>query len=270
MTVADDEAAALGQANYQEFSRELSRASGRDGEIVETDGLLLHAARTPFPVLFNGVWRLDPTVPAEAVVEAADAFFAERGRGWSVCLRDGVAEDEDLRLAAEDAGVTSLLEAPEMICEAPVVPRPLPDGAALRWVDDRATLDDFVAVSDAAYATQGLPPGTVVDSVTDLRACVAPHLQTVVAYDGDAPVAAAQVLMSHSIGGVYWVGTVDGARGKGLGDCVTRAVTNRAFELGARFVSLQASAMGEPIYRRMGYRELYRYRTHVRFAPPND
>ena len=101
-----------------------------------------------------------------------------------------------------------------------------------------------------------------------MRACVAPHLQTVVAYDRDAPVAAAQVLMSHSIAGVYWVGTVDGARGKGLGDAVTRAVTNRAFELGARFVSLQASAMGEPIYRRMGYREIYRYRTHVRFAPP--
>ena len=155
-----------------------------------------------------------------------------------------------------------------MICEMPVEPQPLPDGVAPRWVDDRATFDDFVAVSDAAYATQGMPPDTVVDSITDLRAYLTPYLQTVVAYEGDMPVAAAQVLSSHSIAGVYWVGTLERARGKGLGDRVTRAVTNRAFESGARLVSLQASAMGEPIYRRMGYREIYRYRTHVRFVAP--
>jgi hypothetical protein len=31
-------------------------------------------------------------------------------------------------------------------------------------------------------------------------------------------------------------------------------------------VTLQASPMGESIYRRMGYREIYRYVNHTRFA----
>jgi hypothetical protein len=31
-------------------------------------------------------------------------------------------------------------------------------------------------------------------------------------------------------------------------------------------VTLQASSMGEPIYRRMGYEERYRYTTHTRFV----
>jgi predicted GNAT family acetyltransferase len=81
-------------------------------------------------------------------------------------------------------------------------------------------------------------------------------------------VAAAQTLLSHGIAGVYWVGTVDDARGRGLGEAVTRAVTNAAFDLGARANTLQASIMGEPIYRRMGYETLYSYHSLVRMRAP--
>jgi hypothetical protein len=73
--------------------------------------------------------------------------------------------------------------------------------------------------------------------------------------------------LSHSIAGVYFVGTVERARGSGLGDAVTRAVTNRAFEAGARAVTLQASVMGEPIYLKMGYQTIYHYTTFARFEP---
>ncbi len=74
------------------------------------------------------------------------------------------------------------------------------------------------------------------------------------------------MLLSHSIGGVYWVGTVPDHGRRGLGDLVTRTVTRRGFELGARFITLQASAMGEPIYRRMGFRERFRYTTWARLG----
>jgi hypothetical protein len=93
-------------------------------------------------------------------------------------------------------------------------------------------------------------------------------VHTVVAYLDDAPVAAAQTVLSHGIAGVYWVGTVERARGSGLGEAVTRAVTNRAFDRGALVNTLQASPMGAPIYRRMGYETLYDYRGLVRFEPP--
>ena len=86
-----------------------------------------------------------------------------------------------------------------------------------------------------------------------------PHIAVVVAHDGDQPVAAAQALLSHGIAGVYWVGTLEAARGKGLGEAVCRWVTNWAFDQGAAAQTLQASTMGEPIYARMGYETLYRY-----------
>ena len=68
--------------------------------------------------------------------------------------------------------------------------------------------------------------------------------------------------------GVDRVGTVEAARGRGLGDLVTRAVTNRSLDEGAPACTLQASPMGEPIYARMGYEQIYRYRGLVRFEAP--
>ena len=48
------------------------------------------------------------------------------------------------------------------------------------------------------------------------------------------------------------------ARGQGLGALVTTAVTNLAFARGAASVTLQASPMGEPVYRALGYEPIYR------------
>jgi len=53
---------------------------------------------------------------------------------------------------------------------------------------------------------------------------------------------------------------------RGLGEAVTRAVTNAGFDLGARINTLQASPMGAPIYLRMGYQTVFDYRVYVRFV----
>ncbi len=74
-------------------------------------------------------------------------------------------------------------------------------------------------------------------------------------------------ILSHGIAGVYWVGTVEEARGYGLGDLCTRTVSNAAFDRGAKRVVLQASKQGEPIYLRMGYREVTRYLWYATLKP---
>ena len=77
------------------------------------------------------------------------------------------------------------------------------------------------------------------------------------------------VIVTHGVAGVYWVGTAPGARGRGLAELCTRAAGNAGFDLGARVAALQASVMGEPVYRRMGYVEVTRYPSFVRMdAPP--
>ena len=221
------------------------------------------------PVLVNGAFRLHDDVPAAEVVAQADAFFATLGRGYSVMVRDS-GEDDDLGAACAAAGLTVFgAGGPQMVCRARLADAVAGGGVELRTVASVGDVHDFVDVNAQAYATYGMPPEVGPDVVSrPERFLAAPNVVSVVAYLDGEPAAAAQTLLSHGIAGVYWVGTVDGARGRGLGEAVTRAVTNAAFDLGATANSLQASPMGEPIYRRMGYEEIYRYTTYTRLTPP--
>jgi hypothetical protein len=62
------------------------------------------------------------------------------------------------------------------------------------------------------------------------------------------------------------VGTLAAAGRRGLGRVVTEWATNMAFDRGATSVTLQASAMGEPLYARLGYTTQYHYREYVRWS----
>ena len=211
----------LADLNCQEFSRHLARIGGPGAALEERDGALFCASSTPFPVLFNIAWRTDPELDAATFVHRADEWFASLGRGWSVMVRDQTIDD-DLRAAVADAGLVSLLDAPAMnITDIPEGREP-PDGVELRWLGDQNRFDDFVTVCDLAYAVSGLPPGTAPEGLRLLRELTAPNIHSVVAYERGRPLAAAQVLLSHSIGGVYWVGTVPEGGRRGLGDLVTR------------------------------------------------
>jgi ribosomal protein S18 acetylase RimI-like enzyme len=75
------------------------------------------------------------------------------------------------------------------------------------------------------------------------------------------------VVVTHGVAGVYWVGTVPAARGRGLAELCTRAAGNAGFDRGARIAALQASVMGEPLYRRMGYVEVTRYPLMAQLRP---
>ena len=80
------------------------------------------------------------------------------------------------------------------------------------------------------------------------------------ALSDDKALACASVFIAAGVGMVAWVAARPEARGRGMAAACTVAATNRAFELGAEAASLQASSMGEDLYRRLGYEELYSYR----------
>ena len=66
--------------------------------------------------------------------------------------------------------------------------------------------------------------------------------------------------------GIQLVGTIPDARGRGLGELCTRWAVGVGFDLGASAVVLEASEAGEPLYLRLGFVEVSRYRWC--FGPP--
>lgn len=67
------------------------------------------------------------------------------------------------------------------------------------------------------------------------------------------PVCTAALIATGPVAGIYWVATPERHRGQGLGEAVTWAAVRGGLELGCRIGSLQASMLGAPVYRRMGF-----------------
>jgi ribosomal protein S18 acetylase RimI-like enzyme len=260
----DDELAERGHLNLLEFLRESVRWT-RHGVSHEEDGLLCVAGERDFPVMVNGAARTDDRADATECIKAADEFFGAMGRGFTVFARDTGADD-DLRAAAASAGLRDLFAAPEMVCRHRLDGPQPPAGAELRRVADERGVVDLAEVCAQAYTVYGMPADVLRDGFSRPHAVLRPHTAAFIAYVDDEPVSAAMTSVSHGIAGVYWVATLEAARGKGLGEACTREATNAGFDLGGRAQSLQASPMGEPIYRRIGYETLYRYHHFVKFA----
>jgi ribosomal protein S18 acetylase RimI-like enzyme len=256
--------AVAGNLNLLEFTREDCRWQ-RPSTILEEDGVLLFAGSTDFPAYSNGVHRVDDSVPGTEVIARSQEFFAGLGRGFSVWVRD-TGEDDDLRAAADAALIDPFADSPQMICRHRLADVPVAEDVEIRMVADRPGVEDFAEVTAQAYVSLMQPDDVSRSHFVSPTALHGPHVHAAVAYLDDAPVSGALILVSHGIAGVYFVGSVEAARGRGLAEAVTRHVTNLGFDLGATNVQLQASHMGEPIYRRMGYEDLHR--REFRLAPP--
>lgn len=227
--------------------------------ITERDGVLFTASGTrspaaPFNVAMRvGVERHDP----QQLLDSARAFFAEIKRGFSIQVRSHL--DRDLIEVCEKASLVCMSgRAPGMVLNQRLASKHLAAGVECRVVNAANALD-FVAVAAASYEPIGLAPAVTQKIFSNPSRWLAPQWHVRVIYERGQPVAGAMLLFSHGIAGVYWVGTIPSARGNGYADAIMRAVSNHAFDQGARAVVLQASKMGEPIYARMGYREITTY-----------
>jgi ribosomal protein S18 acetylase RimI-like enzyme len=247
--------------NLVESSRQLFELDS--GAAVETgDGWLFGAGTATHPVISNAAFRVDDRLDPDELLERAQRFFGARERAFAVWTRAGAEEDRTLVAALERGALQKVFAMPEMVLDRRPDPCPPPAGVELRRVSTPRDAKDFWKVAADAYATNGFPAEVFAfyDRHDGLWAeGVAAYLALI---DG-RPASIAMTIVNHGVAGIYWVGTAQDARGRGLGPVLTTAAVEAGFEMGADLVSLQASSLGRPIYERMGFEAIFDYELYL-------
>jgi GNAT superfamily N-acetyltransferase len=190
-----------------------------DSRIAETVALVKESGQ-PF------AWRIDPASTPDSLAD---------------------------RIAA--AGFPALLSEPGMVAQLDSLPAlTVPPGLEIRRVTTSAGLADYAAITAANWDP---PAPSVIEFYSRVAAaaldpaCLARYF---VGYHQGLPVCTTEVMLAHGVAGIYGVSTLEGHRRHGFGGAVTLAALHEARDEGFTTAVLQASPVGEPVYRRLGFR----------------
>ncbi len=229
--------------------RILAEWSGGAAEV--RDGVMLTSGPAPEATIANAAFRLDPSMDGDAVLRLARAHYERNGYRFTVNATTHL--DADLSAFAAASGWQRVLDLPAMVVRAPVAAPRTPGVAVLRRADPDVDGEPFGRIAAICFAGDDSEARAYQQMFAQREILGGPGISAVVAsVDGEDAAIAWSVVVDQAAT-VGWVGTLPQFRRRGLGELVTRAATNAAFDLGARLVTLQASPSGEPVYRAMGY-----------------
>lgn len=155
---------------------------------------------------------------------------------------------------------------PEMLLDRRADSSPPPAAVELRRVATSEDAAGFWRVAASAYLSNGFPPEVFAYYDTH-EGLWADNVAAFLAYLEGQPASIAMTIVTNDVAGIYCVGTTEEARGRGLARTLTATAVNAGFDMGAEIASLQASPMGKPIYREMGFARIFDYRLLMHSAP---
>ena len=209
---------------------------------------------TGLPVaFFNGVYPTCRVEDPDQLIADAAAFMAELNVPWLLWVREGADDallDAGRRAGLTDAGGPLAMALPAI----PEIP-PLPDGLEVSAVRDLAGLEVARDLGARGFEM----PREFMDVLAAESLLDDPTVVMVTGSVDDVPVSTALVGVTGTTAGIYNVATPPEHRRRGYGEALTWAAVAESRRLGCDHSTLQASPMGTPIYRRMGYVELGTY-----------
>ena len=229
-------------AGLREFCRLLGGASP-GAQVFERGGVLgAVVPAAPERAVVNSAVYDHADELAQVLPELADAYTAAGVRAWTVWVphRDAAAA-----AVLERAGLVLDSDPEVMVMELSRLEAPRPDDLDLDPEPDVAT---GARLNDRSYNFGG--------DHFERALRTAPSLHCYVTRLDGGPVCCATGHDHNGDFSVTFIATLPEARGRGLAGKLLIHALHDARERGCTTTSLQATKMGEPVYRRVGYRGL--------------
>jgi GNAT superfamily N-acetyltransferase len=221
-------------------------------EIHDEAEILWTITDVPFSLL-NGVMRA--RIPPDRIDSTIEAVIG-RGKMHSVpllWLTGPESQPADLGMHLEKHGFASEESAGMAIDLAQLKDDlPIPPGFTPQRVTSAAALQIWGQVFGAVFGA----PDSAVEALCDITLCIG--LDKVRCYLGwlnGKAVAISTLFLGAGVAGIYNVATLPEARRQGIGALITALPLREARAEGYEAGVLQASEMGEPVYRSLGFRE---------------
>lgn len=242
------EAAAVDR-NFIAAFRELS--AGVEGGLVRTIGRV-HVSATRFPIaFFNAAFVTEPLRGGGSDLAEAVSMMRDLGVPFVAHVRADLGAETIAAVAG--LGLVAGQALPGMALQPGLVPDP-PAALSIRRATDEARLGDH----RSAVATGFGLPLQLVERLMPPTLLANPNVRVYVGLEDGVPVATSMAFRTGEILGIYNVATIESARGRGYGTAMTWAAVADG-EPGVDLVILQASALGRPVYERMGFRTVVEY-----------
>lgn len=252
--------AALGGLEHRNFIETLLAFASKvpDAHVQRAGGLAVLFTGSPLR-LFNQVLVEDERATPEAI---ADAIAVGRARGdrFLVDLRRGT-DDRFWPLMAE-LGLEAMSDDPFMpgmalhpIAAMGTPPADPTSGHDIRLIDDAPGIEDHIVTIGAGFEL----PEAVARDIVRPEFLDDDRTRVYVGYvDGD-PVTTGLGYRTGRTIGVYNISTVPAHRRRGYGAAMTTRIVRDAAADGCDIAILQSSAMGRPVYERLGFRTVVDY-----------
>jgi len=224
---------------------------------LELDGMYAAGTGGAAPYCNQIIFFREPA-DARATLGAGIAFFDEMGVPFLAQIPDGLPVADLVR----EFGLARIDGNPFMVLD-PIEGRswhPVPVDLRVTIVRTEKELEPILAILGAAF-------GMAEDAVRSFA--LERYLQrndcwmVTGSIDGEV-VTTATSLLVDGLAGIFSVGTLEAFRGRGLGEAITAQSIRAAASAGARAAFLQASALGYPIYERMGFRTVASHTMYAR------